>query len=317
MALRAPSTIRWPDGKDFAFTIFDDTERGTVENNRAIYGLLRDLGMRTTKSLWPLAGPGEADIPGPTCDEPEYLGMCLQFQREGFELALHNATYHTAERALTLKGFDRFRELFGHDPHTLANHATNREGIYWGPARLSGWRHWAYKMLQRGQKYRGHVEGDPLFWGDLCKTRVRYVRNLTFRDMNTTALVPQMPYYDPARPWVNQWFSGSDATHGFAFNRNVNKSTVDKLVAERGGCFLYTHFGKDFYENGRLDPQFVKTMEYIASLNGWFVPVSTMLDFLASQQPTPRIITDRERSALENRWLVDQIIGLRRRITED
>ena len=316
MALRAPSTIRWPDGKDFAFTVFDDTERGTVENNRAIYGLLRDLGMRTTKSIWPVAGPGEVEIPGPTCEDEDYLDMCVQFQSEGFEIALHNATYHTSDRALTLRGLERFRELFRHDPHTLANHSSNREGIYWGAARLSGWRRLLYELFQSGEKFRGHVEGDPLFWGDLCKERVRYIRNFTFTDLNTTAVVPQMPYHDAARPWVNQWFAGSDARDGFVFNRNVTKSTVDKLVAERGGCLLYTHFGKDFYENGKLNPQFVKTIEYIASRNGWFVPVATLLDFLASEQPRPHLLTCGERSALENKWLVNQMAGLRHRFSD-
>jgi len=115
---------------------------------------------------------------------------------------------------------------------------------------------------------------------------------------------------------VNQWFAGSDARDGFVFNRNVTKSTVDKLVAERGGCLLYTHFGKDFYENGKLNPQFVKTIEYIASRNGWFVPVATLLDFLASEQPRPHLLTCGERSALENKWLVNQMAGLRHRFSD-
>ena len=49
--------------------------------------------------------------------------------------------------------------------------------------------------------FRGHVEGDPLFWGDLCRDRVRYVRNFTFADVNTLASCPLMPYHDPKRPW--------------------------------------------------------------------------------------------------------------------
>ncbi len=312
MALRAPSSIQWPDGKDFAFTVFDDTERATVENNRAIYGFLRDLGMRTTKSVWPVAGPRDPDLPGPspTCEEPEYLDFCLQLQREGFEIALHNVTYHTSDRALTQRGFDRFRELFGHDPVSLANHSTNHEGLYWGPARLSGWRSALYSMLQRGQRFRGHVPGDPLFWGDICKERVRYVRNFTYTDLNTLNNVPHMPYHDPERPWANQWFGASDAAHIGAFNRYVTRQTVDKLIAERGCCLLYTHFGKYFYDykaKKGLDPQFVDTMEYVAKHNGWFVPVSTLLDFLASQQPSPHVISDAERATMENRWLRNQV----------
>ena len=319
MAPRAPSTIRWPDGKDFAFTVFDDTERATVENNRAVYGFLRDLGMRTTKSVWAVAGPGEADIPGPTCEEPEYLEFCLQIQREGFEIAIHNATYHTADSAITRKAFDRFRELFGHDPRTLANHSTNREGLYWGPARLSGWRRDLYLLLQRGQRFRGHIPGDPLFWGDICKERVQYVRNLSFTDLNTLGCVPQMPYHDPERPYVNQWFAASDARDITAFNRYVTRKTVDKLIAERGCGLIYTHFGKcfwDYYKKGQIDPTFAATMEYISKQNGWFVPASTLLDFLASQQPAPHVITDEERSALENQWLWDQATHVLHRLDD-
>ena len=321
MALRAPSSIQWPDGKDFAFTVFDDTERATIRNNRAIYGFLRDLGMRTTKSVWPIAGPGKPDLEGssPTCEEEDYLDLCLQLQSEGFEMALHNVTYHTSDRALTQRGFDRFKELFGHDPHSLANHSTNREGIYWGPARLTSWRRKLYKLIQRGERFKGHVEGDPLFWGDICKERVRYVRNLTYTDLNTLACVPQMPYHDPTRPWVNQWFAASDAAEIGAFNRYVTRKTVDKLIAERGCCVLYTHFGKYFHDypvEGYLEPKFKDTMEYVAKHNGWFVPVSTLLDFLASQQPQPHVITGPELSTLENRWVVDQLAHVWHRLHE-
>ena len=40
-----PATPAWPDGKRFAFTIFDDTDRSTLDNAPAVYALLRDLGI--------------------------------------------------------------------------------------------------------------------------------------------------------------------------------------------------------------------------------------------------------------------------------
>ena len=46
--------IRWPDGKDFAFTIFDDTDCATYATVRDVYAFLRDCGLRTTKSVWPV-----------------------------------------------------------------------------------------------------------------------------------------------------------------------------------------------------------------------------------------------------------------------
>ena len=36
-----------PSGRDFAFTIFDDTDYGTVENLRPVYRFLSELGVRS------------------------------------------------------------------------------------------------------------------------------------------------------------------------------------------------------------------------------------------------------------------------------
>lgn len=308
-----PNSVRWPEGKDFAFTIFDDTDHASLINNRAIYGLLEDCGLRTTKSVWPFAGPEKPVIPGATCADEEYTRLCQDLQARGFEIALHNATYHTADRAMTQASMNRFRKLFGHDAVSLANHSSNGEGIYWGPARLSSWRRLAYLLLKRGQKFRGHIEGDPLFWGDLCRERVRYVRNFTFRDLNTLAMCPQMPYYDPARPWVNQWFASSDAGDVGAWQRAVTKPALDRLAQQRGACIIYTHLGKNFYVDGKMDAHFEATLRHLSGMNGWYVPVSTLLDFLAQQQPEPKVLSSAERNALENRWLLDQLAVVKHR----
>ncbi len=52
--------ISWPEGKTFAFTIFDDTDRSTVENTKPVYDFLKANGLRTTKSVWPIAGTSRA-----------------------------------------------------------------------------------------------------------------------------------------------------------------------------------------------------------------------------------------------------------------
>ena len=60
--------------------------------------------------------------------------------------------------------------------------------------------HGLYNLLTRFRnrgKYRGHVEGDPYFWGDLCRQKIKYYRNFTFRDINTLKACPFMPYHDP------------------------------------------------------------------------------------------------------------------------
>ena len=47
----------FPGGQRFAFTVLDDTDVASVDNVAPVYRLLEDLGMRATKTVWPLACP--------------------------------------------------------------------------------------------------------------------------------------------------------------------------------------------------------------------------------------------------------------------
>ena len=67
------SKIDWPDGKSFAFTIFDDPDLDTVDNVAAVYSFLSDIGLRTTKAVWPIREPGSPKIGGATCEDEQYL----------------------------------------------------------------------------------------------------------------------------------------------------------------------------------------------------------------------------------------------------
>lgn len=305
-AIRSP--IAWPMGKKFAFTVFDDTDHATLENNRAIYGLLRDLGMRSTKSVWAFDSQLKSKLRAVTCEDTEYVSFLRELQREGFEIGWHNATWGTSLRADTERGLDLFREIFGLDPVTMSNHASNSEGIYWGTARLGGWREGVYRRMQP-MTFEGHMEGSPLFWGDLCSQRIRYVRNFTFPDLNTLNECPFMPYYDPQRPFVNAWYASSDAGDDVTlWNRAVTEAAIDKLEAEGGACIAYTHFGKWFYEHGALDRRFREVMTYLAKKDAWFPTVAELLDFLAQQRGGQvHQITDGERAAMETRWLMQSL----------
>jgi hypothetical protein len=295
----------WPDQKTFAFTIFDDTDHATRETVAPVYDLLRDLGLRTTKSVWTHRGSGTAPIGGATCEDDEYRDWTLRLQADGFEIASHGTKDETSTREEVRAGLDRFRRVYGSDPSSHANHAQCRESIYWGEARVSGAVRVAYGLAtafrNRGV-FRGHIEGDPLFWGDLCRDRVRYVRNFTFTDVNTLAGCPLMPYSDPQRPWVRAWFAASEGRDVGAFNRCLTEEAQDRLERDRGACIMYTHFASGFVSDGRLDERFVTLMTRLASKNGWFVPASTMLDHLARQRGTTTI-TPAQRAALERRWL--------------
>jgi hypothetical protein len=274
-----------------------------------VYAFLGELGMRVTKSVWVLPPTGEALYGGSSCAEPAYLAWVLELQRAGHEIALHNVASSTSTRAQTLAGLDRFREVFGHDPRTLANHVGNLEAIYHGEQRVTGARRALYNVLTRGRRRRlfeGHVPGSPLFWGDLCAERVSYVRNFVYRDVDTLAACPPMPYRDPEKPYVAAWFAASEGANPASFVRTIDEAAQDRLEAEGGLAIMYTHLGAGFWRHGALDPEFERLMRRLAARAGWFAPVADVLDHLRSVKG----VTDlgaRERRELEWRWLRDKV----------
>jgi len=300
-----PNQISWPEGKAFAFTIFDDADLQTIENGGPVYKFLSDLGMRTTKSVWSIQGRGTPKVGGATCEDDRHLKWVLSLQQKGFEIALHNVTYHTSTRQETALGLEIFRRLFGHYPHSLANHTGCKEGIYWGASRLSGINRLLYNLLHLKTKnglYQGHVERSPLFWGDLCREKVRFVRNFTFADINTLRACPIMPYYDPDRPYVNYWFASSEGPTVDRFNVLLSEENQDRLVDQGGACLVYAHFGCGFWEGRQLNSRFECLMKRLGKMNGWFAPVSTVLDYILQARGN-HTITARERSNLERKWL--------------
>jgi hypothetical protein len=303
--------IVWPQGRTFAFTVFDDTDLATLENVKPVYDFLGELGFRTTKSIWPLRSPGDGDVErgGSTCEVPAYVSWLQDLQSQGFEIGYHLATSCTSSRDQTRLGLERFGELFGPERVTMSNHMTNKEGIYFGAERLSGVRRLAHRLYQNARGHsptRGHVIGDPLFWGDLCEEHVAYCRNFVFLDINTLKACPVMPYHDPARPYVRRWFASSEGQLVDNFNATLTEANQDQLVQQGGACIMYTHFGAGFFHDGRLNPRFESLMRRLAGLGGWFVPVRTLLDFLVSVQGE-HTLTSRERTRLEWRWLRHKI----------
>jgi hypothetical protein len=219
------------------------------------------------------------------------------------------AASHTSKREETAFGLEQFARHFGHYPASMANHFFCDEDIYFGDARVTGANRLAYNLLTRFQnhnKFRGHVEGDPLFWGDLCKEKIKYVRNFTFAEINTLKICPYMPYCDPGRPYVNYWYASSEGKDAPRFNETLSETNQDRLEEEGGACVMYTHFGLGFYENGQLNGRFRALMERLSKRNGWFAPVSTLLDYILAQRG-PITLTPAERSGLERKWLMHKI----------
>jgi hypothetical protein len=297
--------IVWPEGKRFAFSIFEDPDGQTLQQSLEAYSFLSDLGFRTTAGIWTME-PGEArrNSAGETCHNPKYLAWVQELQRRGFEIGLHNVAPASMTREEIAQGLASFREFFGADPVTMANHY-NADAMYWGAARLSGLNHAVYKAATLGgwrNRFFGEREGHPSFWGDLCQKHIRYCRNFVFRELNTLKACPMMPYRDPDRPYVNYWYASAEASNLPRFLERVTEESMDRLEEEGGAAIVYTHFGHGYFASGSLDHRFKSLMSRLAKKNGWFVPVKTVLRFLESQG-NGTAISRQDRDRMERRWL--------------
>jgi len=302
--------VQWPDGRSFAFTIFDDPDSQTLEAGREIYALLEDLGFRTTKGVWPIRGSGTPSDHGGTCAEPAYRTWAQDLQRKRFEIALHNATLHTSERRETQLGLQKFAEYFGAFPISMAQHYYCDENIYWGDQRVTGIQRLLYNALTLGHnrnRFHGHLPGHPQFWGDLCQQHIRYMRGFTFAETNTLQACPYMPYHDPARPYVNYWFASAEGANAETFAARISEANIERLEAEGGACIMYTHFGLGFWDGRAIHARFRRLMARLARRKGWFVPVSQVLDYLLAQRGGQAVLQPVERRRLERLWLLHKV----------
>ncbi|MBD3381065.1 MAG: hypothetical protein GF404_02595 [candidate division Zixibacteria bacterium] len=307
-----PYNISWPDNRKFAFTVFDDTDLSTLENTSEIYRFLFDLGIKITKSVWMLSGEKNVPNSGMTCEDPQYLKWILSLKEQGFEIGWHLASYTTSNRQTTINALDKFKDVFGEYPKAMANHSQNLENIYWGSAKLSNpLIKLIYNLATRFKnhgRFKGHVRDSELFWGDICKSRIRYCRNLQFRDINTLKICPFIPYHDSERKYVNLWFASADGANLNSYNSLLSEHNQDRLESEGGACIVYTHLGAGFYQDKQLNTKFRSLMERLAEKAGWFVPVTELLDYLGKCQGRTHEITAPERSRLEYRWLKEKLI---------
>ena len=280
-----------------------------MHNGPGVYQFLYDLGMITTKSVWPIKGEQVPRIGGATCADADYLAWVCELQRRGFEIALHNVTYHASKRERIIAGLEQFKTFFGEYPKIHVTHADCADGIYWGDARLSGVNRLFYNLLTRFRNrgtFQGDVESSEFFWGDRCKQHIKYVRNFVYSDINTLKACPYMPYFDKDRPFVNYWFASSEGANCRSFCQTTSERNQNRLEEEGGCCIMYTHFGhKDYHQDGRLNSEFRRLMERLSRKNGWFAPVSTVLDHIQKERGA-HVISARERNRLEWKWLIER-----------
>jgi hypothetical protein len=116
-----------------------------------------------------------------------------------------------------------------------------------------------------------------------------------------------MPYQDLTKPYVNSWFASSEGNNVDMFNKCISNKNQDRLEIEGGACIMYTHFADGFCKNGKLSERFKTQMKRLSKKDGWFVPVSTLLEFLKKQNKT-QIIDKHQISELEWKWLFNKLI---------
>ncbi len=296
---------RFPGNRRFAFTIFDDTDGSSVENTSPVYKLLTEIGLRVTKSVWPLANLSSGRLSGGTLQDAEYLGFVRALRDEGHEIALHCVRNSDSVREVVKRGLQEFQDRLGLMPRAHANHSRNRENLYWGESRITtpmirALYETATGFRNRGT-FEGHIEHSPYFWGDMCLEHVDYVRNFVLGEINLDRVNPTMPYHNPKTPFVKAWFTSTDGCVVNRFCETCGEAQQDRLEEEGGVCIMYTHFSCGFFEKG-LHPRFETLMRRLASKNGWFVPVSTLLDHLLKQNPL-KDIPAQELTKLERHWL--------------
>lgn len=282
--------LEYPSGAEFAFTILDDTDDTTVANGRPVYDFLVNCGLRTTKTVWAFDASLENQGPyfaGETLSSPVYLEWVHELVRNGFELAFHNATMGSSFRSETIKALDYIEREFGMSVRLHCNHGQNLENLHWGKDRYNSYL--IKKIFRIFSKfssqviYEGNDPTSPYFWADVADQRLSYIRSLAYRRLNGRLISPGRPYMNIEKQKSCVFFNTADVPNVDCFNRLVTPKSIDILRKRRGWAIVSTHFGKGYYRKNKLDSEFRKTLEYIASKPGWFVPVSQLLDFLVAE----------------------------------
>lgn len=289
--------MKFPQNKQFALTIIDDTDGAEIQNIKSVYDFLDQLGLRTTKTIW--VYPPKDKFKGSSLADYRYRQFIKKLQKQGFEVALHGVGSGEFRRREIIEGLKTFQKFFGF-PKIQINHAQNPDNLYWGIKRFQ-----LLRSFWRLGQFKGDQKSSDYFWGDLAKKQIKYVRNFTFRDINTLKSDPLMPYQDKSKPDVNYWFSSADGADVEKFNQLTAPENVNRLKKEGGASIIYTHFASGFVKNGRLNRDFQNNLKYLARQDGWFVPAGELLDHLLKTRKLKEP-TKNELIKLELKWFLDK-----------
>ncbi|MBF7097334.1 hypothetical protein [Alkalibacter mobilis] len=302
----------WPDNKDFAFTIIDDTDAGTVENSKPVYDFLYEKGIITTKTVWVF--PSRDEFKGESLSDHNYRDFISDLSDKGFEIASHGPGSGDFTSEETINSFEKIKDLVGYHPKIFINHAFNKGNIYWAGSRFSSpisKIFLAAKTIRRDKiaESYGEIVGSPYFWGDYAKKNIKYMRNHVFTGLDTLKYDKHTPFKEKKKDiYSNYWFSSSDGYDCHTFNRLLDPKNVDKLVENHGCAIVYTHFGYGFADKGALNETFKERIEYLYQKNGWFVPAGELLDYLEGNKAKDVYLSSQQKLKLDLKWLLLRII---------
>jgi hypothetical protein len=274
-----------PYNKKFIFTIIDDTDDAFLENIVPIYDLLHKNNIITTKTVWVYPPRDITESKGDSLQREEYLSFIKDIKKKGFEIGLHNVGSGDYTRNEIINGLEEFNEKLGFYPSLHVNHSYNKDNIYSGSKRFSFPLNWIVKFFySHYDTFFGDTKGSDYFWGDYHKKHIKYGRNYEIDGINTIKKMPNMPYKDKIfDEYANYWFASTFASNQWLFNYKINEESIDKLESDSGICILYTHLGY-FMQNGEIDKGFERMINYIGKKDGWFVPVSEVMEFLLKEK---------------------------------
>jgi hypothetical protein len=283
--------IKFPEKKLFAFTIIDDTDDAYFENIKPIYDILFENRLRTTKTVWVYPPRDINESKGDCLNRNEYLNFIKDIHSKGYEIGLHNVGSGDYKRNEIIEGLNEFHLKLGFYPKLHVNHSYNKDNIYSGSKRFSFPLNYLVKILYKEyDNFSGEDPASDYFWGDYHKKYIQFSRNYEIDNINTYKKLPYMPYREKLyNEYSNFWFGSTFASNQWMFNKIITKLNIDKLENEGGICILYTHLGY-YMQKGKIDPGFIRMIEYIGNKkNGWFVPVSNILEFLFERKVAEKI----------------------------
>lgn len=301
--------FNYPGGASFALAICDDTDDATLENIKPVYDFLLARGIRPTKTVW--VYPADRNDPsyskGDSLERIPYRDYMLELQRKNVEIALHGVRGSSSIRPIVLEGMELYRDTFKAYPKIHINHRANRDNLYWGSQRLTlPIFRWLHRMALTIDNFEGELADSEYYWGDIAQSHITSVNDLSFSELDLSKLSSSIPYHDASKEYVNSWFHTSDGAEVNAFNKLLSDENLDEIEKRGGYSIIYTHFGKRFATDGKLNSLFVNRVEALVGRNVWITTSSELLAFLAAQRSSAER-SNWDHFRIELRWVIEKI----------